>query len=245
MNNIVFLHDTDITLKRGAELTLTQLISKGNDLGFLVELDLLTNLETTKNNILQADVVVLSSTSRCHFELELLQFLINSGKDYIKLEYDYNFCVRRNLLCLSEKRIKNCCHNDKYHLYRNVFANSKLNIFQSPKHYEYHIDFFGEAIGDYLIMPPTVDVENLQISEEKHDEIPFFGNLNYLKGGYQYIDYAVNHPEKQFVVYGENKLKVEIPSNVIFKQPIENKAVLKVLGQTRTIILQPVYFPPF
>lgn len=244
MDTILFLHDTGITLKRGAELTLTQLISYGNELGFLVELDLLENFETTKEKIAQSSIIVVSSTSRCQFEIELLQYIINSNKPYVKLEYDYNFCVRRNLLCLSEKNVKNCCNNEKYHLYRNLFANARLNVFQSPKHYQYHYDFFGEAIGKYLIMPPTVDVENLQVSEEKIEEIPFFGTLNYLKGGYEFVTYAVNHPDKQFVVYGENKLQVEIPKNIEFKSPIENKEVLKVLGKTKTIIIKPVWPEP-
>ena len=244
MNKIIFLHDTALSLKRGAELTLTQLISKGNELGFLVTVNLLSNFETVKQDIQEASLVVVSSTSRCRFEIELLQYVINSGKAYVKLEYDYNFCVRRSVLCLSEKRIKNCCNNAKFHLYRNVFAGARLNVFQSPKHYEYHKDFFGAAIGDYLIMPPTVDVDNLQISEEKQDEIPFFGTLNYLKGGHEFVAYALDHPEKQFVVYGENRLQREIPSNITFKPPVENKDVLRILGKTKTIIIKPVWPEP-
>ncbi|WP_338731113.1 glycosyltransferase family 9 protein [Mangrovimonas cancribranchiae] len=244
MNRILFLHDTGITLKRGAELTLTQLISYGDELGFLVELNLLENFKITKEKIAQSNIIIVSSTSRCQFEIELLQYIINSNKPYVKLEYDYNFCVRRNLLCLSEKNVKNCCNNEKYHLYRNLFANARLNVFQSPKHYQYHYDFFGEAIGEHLIMPPTVDVDNLQISKEKLDQIPFFGTLNNLKGGYEFVDYAVNHPDKQFVVYGENKLQVDIPKNIKFKSPIENKEVLNILGKTKTIIIKPVWPEP-
>lgn len=244
MKKILFLHDTALTLKRGAELTIAQLISLGNELGFVVEVDLLEDLQGVKNRIQESDLVVLNSTSRCRFETELAEYLILESIPYIKVEYDYNFCIRRNILCTVDYHIKNCCNTDKFHLYRNLFAQSKLNIFQSPKHFQSHFDFYGEAVSNCLIMPPTVDVDHIKITEAKVDEIPFFGELNYLKGGNAFVDYALEHPNKKFTVYGANKLKREIPENISFKNPIDNKEVLQVLGKTKTIIIQPVWPEP-
>ena len=171
MKKILFLHDTSLTLKRGAELTITQLVQLGTKLGYIVTTDLLENFEETKKAISNTDLVILNSTSRCRFEISLLEFLLKSEKPYVKVEYDYNFCVRRNILCTVDWNIKNCCHTNKFHLFRNLFLNSEFNVFQSPNHYNSHFDFFGEAVTNHLIMPPTVEVDKISISEIKEEII--------------------------------------------------------------------------
>ncbi|AWM13704.1 hypothetical protein DI487_07410 [Flavobacterium sediminis] len=245
MKKILFLHDTALTLKRGAELTIAQLVSKGNELGFLVEVDLLDNLEEVQTHILSQDLLIICNTSRCKFERDILNFVLDSEIPFCKIEFDYNFCVRRNILCTLDRNIRNCCDTDKFHLYRTLFANSQLNIFQSPKHFEAHVAFYGEAVShNYLVMPPTVDVENISISDEKTDAIPFFSELSYLKGGDAFVDYALEHPNKSFVVYGSNKLRRDIPENIEFREPIDNAEVLKVLGKTKEIVIKPVWPEP-
>lgn len=245
MNTVLFLHDTDINTPRGAELTIKELIGLGEQKGWNVSIDFLKDFESVKSKITKADLVVLNSTSRCSFELELLQHLINASTPYIKVEYDYNFCIRRNILCTVDPNVKSCCNTDKFHLYRTLFANSKLNIFQSPKHYKSHFDFYGEAVAKHLIMPPTVQIDKLNPSPFKQDHtIPFFGDLNYLKGGNAYVDFALEHPEMKFTVYGENRLQRELPENISFHNPVSNTEVLKILGKTKYFICKPVWPEP-
>ena len=86
MKKFLFLHDTTLSLKRGAELTITQLIKLGNKLGYLIDIDLLQNFDNTKTKILNADLIILNSTSRCRFELELVKFIIESELKYVKHE---------------------------------------------------------------------------------------------------------------------------------------------------------------
>jgi hypothetical protein len=243
VNSILFLHDTNLSLLRGAELTINQLVSLGKARGFVVDVDLLRDFETVKAKIASADLVVVNSTSRCRFELELLQYLIDQKINYVKTEYDYNFCVRRNVICTVNRNYRLCCNTDKFHLYRTLFKHSRLNIFQSPKHYQTHFEFYGEVIEPHLIMPPTVDVDAICVSNEKvSDTIPFFGELSFLKGGNEYVDFAAQHPEKNFVVYGDNKLEKPIPANVTFRDAIPNEEVLRILGRTRYFFCKP-YWP--
>jgi len=245
LNSVLFLHDTNIDTPRGAELTIKELKGLGEQKGFNVSIDLLNDFESAKYKIKKSDLVVLNSTSRCSFELELLQFLINASIPYIKVEYDYNFCVRRNILCTVDPNVKSCCNTEKFHLYRKLFANSKLNVFQSPKHYEAHYDFYGEAVAHHLIMPPTVQIDKLIPSPFKQDHtIPFFGDLNYLKGGNAYVDFALEHPEMKFPIYGENRLRRELPENISFHNPVSNTEVLEILGKTKYFICKPVWPEP-
>jgi hypothetical protein len=245
LKRILFLHDTDISLKRGAELTITQLVALGSQLGYFVDIDLLKDFELTKSKVSSVDLVILNSTSRCRYEKQLLHFLINENVDYIKIEFDYNFCIRRNILCTVDRGIRNCCDNEKFHLYHKVFANAKLNAFQSPKHFEDHFAFYGNSVTNNIIMPPTVEVDKLQISEFKNPKvIPFFGDLNYLKGGEALLDYAQEHPEFTFQVYGKNELTRELPKNVFLNDYIPNEEVLKLLGQSKYFFCKPVWPEP-
>lgn len=245
LKKILFLHDTNLSLLRGAELTIKQLTALGIAKGFCVETNPLQDFETTKRQIENTDLVVINSTSRCAFELPVLQHLIDGKKDYVKIEFDYNFCRKRTIACTVDPECNNCCDVSKFHVYRELFAKSRLNIFQSPKHYESHREFFGAAVEKHLIMPPTVDVDALRISEEKIENvIPFFGDLSFLKGGKALLGYARENPKLQFEVYGNNRLEEEIPANVIFKPMVPNDKVLEILGQTKTFFCQPFWPEP-
>lgn len=120
-----------------------------------------------------------------------------------------------------------------------------MNVFQSPRHYESHVEFYGKALEPKLIMPPTVDIDNLKPKENRDTtRIPFFGDLNYLKGGEALLDFAIKHPEKQIDVYGKNLLRRDIPTNVRFLGPIQNGKVLEILGKTKQFFCQPVWPEP-
>ncbi len=245
MKKILFLHDTFLETPRGAELTIKELIELGKSKNYTVAVDFLKIFEETKNKIAKADLVVLNSTSRCHFELELIEYLLFQKIPYIKVEYDYNFCVRRNILCTVDYNVRSCCNPDKFHLFRKLFSKAALNVFQSPKHYQSHFDFYGEAVAKHLIMPPTVDVNKLKPSEEKNENtIPFFGDLNFLKGGHEFVTYAETHPDLNFKVFGKNRLRREMPKNMTFHDPVSNEMVLEILGKTKQFICKPVWPEP-
>ena len=230
---------------RGAELTIKELMALGENKNHSVSVDFLKNFEEVKDKISKADLVVLNSTSRCFFELDLIEYLLSQQVPYIKVEYDYNFCVRRNILCTVDHNVRSCCNPDKFHIFRKLFANAALNVFQSPKHYQSHYDFYGEAVINHLIMPPTVDVDKLKPSEERDENtIPFFGDLNFLKGGHEYVSYTEAHPNLNFKVFGRNRLRREMPKNMTFHDPISNTEVLEILGKTKQFICKPVWPEP-
>ena len=245
MKKILFFHDTFLETPRGAELTIKELMALGESKNYKVSVDFLKNFEETKNKISKTDLIVLNSTSRCHFEIELIECLLSCQIPYIKVEYDYNFCVRRNILCTVDYNVRSCCNPDKFHLFRKLFSKAALNVFQSPKHYQSHVEFYGEAVAKHLIMPPTVDVEKLKPSEEKDETtIPFFGDLNFLKGGHEYVTYAEEHPNMNFKVFGKNRLRREMPKNMTFHEPVSNTEVLEILGKTKQFICKPFWPEP-
>ncbi len=245
MKKILFLHDTFLETPRGAELTIKELMALGEIKNYSVSVDFLKNFEETKNKISNVDLVVLNSTSRCHFELDIINHLLSQTIPYLKVEYDYNFCVRRNILCTVDHNVRSCCNPDKFHIFRKLFSGAALNVFQSPKHYQSHVEFYGEAVSKHLIMPPTVDVNNLKPSLERDENtIPFFGDLNFLKGGHEYVTYAEEHPNLHFKVFGMNRLRRQMPENISFHTPVPNGEVLEILGKTKQFICKPVWPEP-
>ena len=230
---------------RGAELTIKELMALGKKKNYSVSVDFLKNFGETKDRISKANLIVLNSTSRCHFEMVLIEYILSQSVPYVKVEYDYNFCIRRNILCTVDPNVRSCCNPDKFHIFRKLFTHAALNVFQSPKHYHAHRDFYGEAVSRHLIMPPTVAVEKLKPSDDKDDTmIPFFGDLNFLKGGHEYVSYAEENPHLNFKVYGSNRLRREIPRNISFHDPVSNTEVLEILGKTKQFICKPVWPEP-
>ncbi|MDT8346901.1 MAG: glycosyltransferase family 9 protein [Flavobacteriaceae bacterium] len=243
--NILILHDTDLNTPRGAELTIKEIIQHPLAKAFEIKVDPLKNFEVTQKAILVADVVILNSSSLCLYEIALIDFLIQSKKVYIKVEYDYNFCVRRNVLCLQNSTIRNCCNTEKYRRYRQLFLHAAFSVFQSPKHLDLHQQFYGAAIHDVLIMPPNVQLQHLNISSKKRKcYMPFFGDLNKLKGGDALVDFALEHPEYTCEVFGSNKLHRTLPKNIVFMAQVDNKKVLKILGETEALLCKPVWPEP-
>ena len=78
LKTILFLHDTTLATPRGAELTIQQLIKLGQEKKYHVILDYLNNFQKTKMLLNEADVVVINSTSRCGFEIDLIKHLLES-----------------------------------------------------------------------------------------------------------------------------------------------------------------------
>jgi len=245
LKHILFLHDTSLSLKRGAELSINQLVQLGKQKKYHINVDLLEDFTTAQSNILATDLTILCSTTRCRFEASLFNFLWQHNIPYVKIEYDYNFCIRRNVLCTLTPKIKNCCDVKKFHKYRKLFKNSLHNFFQSPKHYEIHYDFYGEALKNYTLLPPSVDVENIINQVDRNEKnIPFFGDLSYIKGGYELIAYAEKHPDKNFQVYGNQRIEAELPNNISFLPMVENKEALQILGRSKYVFIKPVWPEP-
>jgi len=78
LKKILFLHDTDISLKRGAELTITQLVALGEELGYIVTVEMLNNFEETKKALSDSDLIIYNSSSRCNYELVLIDYILEN-----------------------------------------------------------------------------------------------------------------------------------------------------------------------
>ncbi|MCK8480787.1 glycosyltransferase family 9 protein [Psychroserpens algicola] len=245
MLNIAFLHDVEMDYIGGAELSNKKIIDKAISLGYSVIYDDLTDFEYTKKQLSNCDVAIVNNIVSCDYEFELISHLIKHDIPYVKWEHDYGLCEKRSVYCYVDSKVKNCCNTNRFHHYRNLFVNSKLNVFQSPMHYGYHKRLYGEAVKNHIVLPPPINVEDLSVSEDKQkDHVLFLGDIKFIKGGYELLDYAEAHPEKQITVYGKNRLRREPSKNVSFKDKTNNAEILKVLGKTEYFFFKPRWPEP-
>ena len=138
MLKVAFLHDVEMEYIGGAELSNKKIIEEAQSQGISVVYDSLTDFAFTKKLLKTVDITIVNNIVDCDYEIELIEYLIKEKLDYVKWEHDYGLCAKRTLYCYIDSRVNNCCDNTKFHSYRNLFANAKLNVFQSPMHFEYH-----------------------------------------------------------------------------------------------------------
>lgn len=240
MMKVAFLHDVEMDFIGGAELSNKKIIDKGLALGYDIVYDDLKDFEFTKSLVNNSDITILNNLVKCNYEFQLIEFIIKKEIPYLKWEHDYGLCAKRSLYCLVESRVKNCCSAERFHAYRNLFANALLNVFQSPMHFGYHQKIYGEAVSKHLVLPPPINVEAIISNADKNkNEVIFLGNINHVKGGNEFIDYAIAHPELKFKVFGRNRLRRVLPENIHFYDKIPNNQVLRELSKSQYFFFKP------
>ena len=240
MLKVAFLHDVEMDFIGGAELSNKKIMDKATALGYDVVYDNLKDFSLTKRLTRRSDVVILNNLVRCDYEFQLIQFIIDEKLPYVKWEHDYGFCAKRSLFCMVQPKVKNCCVSERFHAYRNLFANALLNVFQSPMHFNYYEKIYGKAVNKHLILPPPIHVDMIKNHPNKNKgEVMFLGHLNYAKGGHELLDYAIENPHLKFRVFGKNRLRREVPDNVEMNSKISNEAVLSELSKSEYFFFKP------
>jgi len=243
---VAFLHDTVPNYLGGAEMSNQRVIEVGEKhFDIQIFYDELKDFDKTKDLIASSDAVIVSNTFRCKYEFELFEILIGSEIPYIRWEHDYGFCAKRNGYCFVTSKVKNCCSGQRFKHFRNHFAKSRLSVFTSPKHHQYHKEVYGDAIHNVFILPPPIQTELYQQSLEKQkDVVCFLGDLNNKKGGNDLIGFAEQNPQLKINVYGQNRLEREVPANVVLHGKVENHQVAEILGRSEYFFFKPVWPEP-
>ena len=155
MLNAVFLHDTESDFNTSADSVISRLLLAGLQNDVSVTCDPLKDFGHTKQLINDSDFVITSSTYNCNYEFILIDYLVQSGKPYIKYESGYNFCAKRNALCFDDLQITNCCNSERFTAHRKLFSDARLSVFPSAKHYSLHHAIYGAAIRQHYIIQPA------------------------------------------------------------------------------------------
>lgn len=238
MLKAAFLHDTDIDFAGGAELSNQRVLDTATACGITATYDNLSDYKRTTQLIDTSDFVIVNSTFRCPYEFLLIDYLVESKKPYVKWEHDYNFCEKRHAGCFIDTNIKGCCKADRVNAYRKLFVHAALSVFVSPKHFSLHRDMYGEAIGNYFIVPPLIN-PNIAPGIKKKNTVCFASQLCLNKGGHELIDFAAANSAMQVEVYGDNELQRELPANILLKGKRPPAEVLEALSTAEYFFFKP------
>lgn len=238
---IAFLHDQEREFLGGAELSNNAIIQRGEELGYEIVYDNLQVFETTKKLLNSADIAIINNIVKCSYESELIDYLIQNDIKYVKWEHDYGLCAKRSLYCFVSSRVRNCCDDKKFKQYRNLYAKSILNVYQSPMHYDYHNLFYGKAVNHHIILPPPISTNAIIKNKLKEkDSVIFLGDLNFIKGGNELVQFAIDHPEYKVKVLGENRLRNrDLPSNIVLKGKVSNAKAMQDLANSEYFFFKP------
>ncbi|NDB28211.1 glycosyltransferase [archaeon] len=183
-SKILWLADYNLTEAYGGAQRSDQIIiDQGRLLGYNILK--VTSLDTENDlNINNYDVVISSNIhALTNKHPNLIDDLYNHPY-HIRLEHDSNEYLSQ------ENRIK-------------LFANCKKTIFLSDFHYSFFKNYYGDIFKNVEIIYDPIDLfkfkNNNDIREEK---VLYAGYLHPLKGTYEFFDFVLSNPDKNFVIVG-------------------------------------------
>jgi len=183
MINLAWINDFKVgELQGGNSVTSELFIKKGRKLGYNIEE--ISHKDFSNHDLEKFDFFILNNINM--FQADDIWKIINE-KEFMKLEHDYCFCQYRNGNCPGCK-IK-CEPAD---IFKELFANSKLNMFFSPLQLSIFKKFFGQTMRDAIVIPAPIERGKWypdKIKQQKNSYL-YAGALMSHKGIHQILDFA-------------------------------------------------------
>jgi len=179
---VIWLADFDLhQAAGGAQRSDKILIDHGRNLGFNI---FKVNRETFGAHINIHDYEILVSSNiqaLLHLNPWLLQE-INNHKYHVRLEHDSNAYLS------NENR-------------KTLFSNCKKTFFLTEYHYRYFIEEYGDFFQNVEIIPDPIDTNKFKnFNQNRENAILYAGYMHPLKGSYEFFDFVLQNPNKNFVL---------------------------------------------
>lgn len=183
-NKILWLADYNLDeAPGGAQRSDEMIIQQGKRLGYNIKKVTHSCIEENLN-LNDFDVIVSSNIHALTIKNKNLIEDISKHKYHIRLEHDSNEYLSQ------EDRIK-------------LFSNCQKTIFLSAFHYQFFNRFYGDIFKNIEIVYDPIDTNYFSNkNNERENKILYAGYLHPLKGAYEFFEYVLNYPDKQFVIAG-------------------------------------------
>lgn len=167
----------------GAQRSDKIIIDQGKLLGYnILKLD-----STTYNssiNIHNYDIVITSNMCSLYFKNPNLIDEIAKHKYHVRLEHDSNEYLKQ------EDRIK-------------LFGSCVKTIFLSNFHFSFFKELYGDIFKNVEIVYDPIDANTFKdLKQERQEKILYAGYMHPLKGSFEFFDFVLQNPNKQFVIAG-------------------------------------------
>jgi glycosyltransferase involved in cell wall biosynthesis len=229
---VLWISDFDLdTAPGGAQRSDFLIIEKAKLLGISIK-------KTNKDNILDIenfnafDMIVTSNVTVILNENPHLLDNISSHKNHVRLEHDSNEHIS------PEQREK-------------LFSNCSKTIFLS----EYQHSFFKGLYGDIfknveIIYDPINSKKFKDESLEREDKILFAGYMHELKGVDHFFEYALDNPDKDFVIAGFTSSKIyhilaQKIKNIEYLGKVNHDKMPEIFNKYKAMFYSPLVREPF
>jgi len=229
---VLWISDFDLdTAPGGAQRSDFLIIEKAKLLGISIK-------KTNKDNILDIenfnafDMIVTSNVTVILNENPHLLDNISSHKNHVRLEHDSNEHIS------PEQREK-------------LFSNCSKTIFLS----EYQHSFFKGLYGDIfknveIIYDPINSKKFKDEGLEREDKILFAGYMHELKGVDHFFEYALDNPDKDFVIAGFTSSKIyhilaQKIKNIEYLGKVNHDKMPKIFNKYKAMFYSPLVREPF
>lgn len=181
---ILWLADFDLeSAPGGAQRSDKIIIDQGKLLGYNI-LKLNSETYNPSVNIYNYDVVITSNICSLYYKYPNLINEIANHKYHVRLEHDSNEYLKQ------EDRIK-------------LFGSCVKTIFLS----NFHISFFRQMYGDIFknieIVYDPIDCNTFtNLNKAREEKILYAGYMHPLKGTFEFFDFVLRNPTKQFAIAG-------------------------------------------
>lgn len=183
----------------------------------------------------KAEIAIVSNSTR--FSPEALSKAL-SETPYIVFHHDYWHCRFRLFFALEEK-CKSCVWMPPW---RSLYNGASLNIFMSPLQRDACFSVMPELSGKpYVLCPSLLDPVAWPRLEAERRINTVFG-LNCLlpfKGRANVLDYARNHPDKNFTFAGAAEGEGELPPNSRWLGPVDDARLRELYSSSESFIHLP------
>ena len=166
------------------------------------------------------DAFILENITQ--FSVEQLEPIVNK-RPYIKIEHDYGYCSRRNLI-----DCRGCdlpCPASTVPFIKEMYEHARVVFSQSPLHMrtqQTHLSGW-KVHHDCMLMISYKNIPHPKV-ERKPKTVAYLGTMRAYKGIYDVITLAGRHLDYQFDFAGRiGYVKPPYPPNVTVLGPIENK----------------------
>jgi len=215
----------------GAQRSDQMIIDQGRLMGF----NILKHTNATLDphiDIHKYDVVISSNIHALSVNHKNLINEISRHKYHVRLEHDSNEYLKQ------EDRAK-------------LFGSCKKTIFLTQFHHYFFTKFYGDIFKNVEIIYDPIDSSKFKnLNQEREDKILFAGYMHPLKGAYEFFEYVITNPDKQFVFAGWcsnhvlNFLSRSVP-NIEYLGLVDHSNMPEVYNKYKYMFYSPNLNEPF
>ncbi len=133
---------------------------------------------------------------------------------------------------------------------KNLFGSARVSFFLTKFHYDQFVNSYGDIFNNPKIVPDPIDSDFFyDRGGERDSKILYTGFMHDLKGTREFVSYAMESPDKEFVcaAWGDEIYEFVLRNlpNVNFLGKVNFEEMPELYNQHSTMFYKPRFYEPF